>query len=1374
MLLTFSGRRTTGDRRPDRRVQAAFGVVAAVGGVASLCCPGASAAAAAAPSGATGTAASSAATLAQPSYPTLHVSGLLVGLIALYAVEVAVLARWLLVHRRVRNAAPLEALEQPAQPDPPFAPIVAVLTAVSLVLMLAHAWRWFQSDDSFLFFWNPSKGLAQFLTVWDPQHDLGGPHEYYTPIPFIFTGVLRAFGIAPWLVQRFFMAALLVTGSVGTALVVRQFRPRWRVAQLVAGLWFISSPYTVGFLFPTGLYLNAALCPWLIIAFLRGTTTTARWRWAGVFALVVAVSGTINVPALVLVSLPLFVVAVALLFSHRSTLRAMLGWAVRAGALITAILLPAFFRVVLASQLLSQNLARTESAQAVSQSSSWPETLRGLGSWLLYWNPRGPLLVPYVTPYLTNAVVIICSFVPVVAAFVVLGWSRQRYRLVFGAIVLVCATVMVGGFRTDRPSPFGSLLLNTYKWVPATFALRNVYKAGAGLVVAIAVLLGIAAQWVADRLKARPLQLAAAFAVLGVVVLTSAAPLWTGGVFHGTERLHGSPPAYWTEALHWLDAQPGATRVLFVPSGVSADYRWGATPGGDMFPALLARPFAFSAALSETPPDALNAIVALDAELTSGHYEAGTLAPIARRLGLEYLVIRNDLDWQTLGTARPAKLATLRSDPGLERVATFGAPGQNVVRGGDPSSQATAERQLPPVEILRVPGSTEPVRAVATADDLLVAGDGAAWPALARAGRLDSSGPVRYTGRLDHQALSAEVEHGAQVVISDTNRRRAAAFFASDQTLTAAQTDQAGDLFGVPGSQSVVAYGDAISITDVGPPRLFTLGVAARPAAAFDGDPRTSWLTGLYTVPVPEALEVVLNHPATISSMTLVAAKPPGGRILTGVSIVFPDGTVPVDLSKGETTVTFPPRTTNRFEIAVRSVAGGGGGPYGLADVRVPGLDLAERVQLPDDVMRGADGDPTLAHGLALAPLSYDFERLHGGVEDEEPTLRRRFRMPSARTLVGGGTVSVTATTPAEVSALLGSAAATGACRDDLLSVDGRSVRTAVKGSPFDLLAGKPVPLTLCAPLDLTSGWHEVIAQRELPLNDLTLTTTPSSSVVTAPATPVPVVVASRSATAFKLRVTGPKAGVGAANRLILGQGSDPHWTASTRGGSLGRVTELDAQAGWMLDRGGDATVTVVNSAQRPYTVTLWLSALALFVALVVVVADPRSAPGRPTAASQLNHRLWAGSFDVAVVLFGFGIGGFVGAFVCAACVIASRQESFPARALAVGAAALMALAVLATVPPLGPALHPLGPQWPEVRSLAQFSALTAVEVLAAMLSALARSEGPKAEPTPTARTRPPSRERPLEPVPSRQWDTAADRPAEELVTSSVGNNFDG
>ncbi len=572
-----------GYHRPAGRVQGAvtLGLVAAMGGLAFFCGPGASGAAAAARLGsprAGGTSRTPAA-LAQATYPTLHVSGLLLALIALYAVEAAVLARWLLIHRRARSAAEPEALERPAEGDPPFAPIVAALTAVSLVLMLAHAWRWFQSDNSFLFFWNPSKGLAQLLTVWDPQHDLGGPHEYYAPIPFLFTGALRALGIAPWLVQRLFMAALLVIGSAGTALVVRQFRPRSRVAQLLAGLWFISSPYTVGFLFPTFLYLNAALCPWLIVAFIRGTTTTARWRWAGVFALVVAVSGTINVPALVLVSLPLVVVAVALLYSHRSTLRATLGWAVRAGALITAILLPALFKVVLASQLLSQNLARTESAQAVSLSSSWPETLRGLGSWLLYWNPRGPLLVPYVSPYLTVPVVIICSFVPVVAAFVVLGWSRQRYRLVFGAIVLVCATVMVGGFRTDRPSPFGSLLLNTYKWVPATFALRNVYKAGAGLVVAIAVLLGMAAQWVADRLKARPLQLGAAFAVLGAVVLTSAAPLWTGGVFHGTERLHGSPPAYWTDALHWLDAQPGATRVLFVPSGVSADYRWGATPG---------------------------------------------------------------------------------------------------------------------------------------------------------------------------------------------------------------------------------------------------------------------------------------------------------------------------------------------------------------------------------------------------------------------------------------------------------------------------------------------------------------------------------------------------------------------------------------------------------------------------------------------------------------------------------------------------------------------------------------------------------------------------------------------------------------------------
>ena len=65
---------------------------------------------------------------------------------------------------------------------------------------------------------------------------------------------------------------------IGTAAVAHYFLPRLRVAPLAAGLAFLAAPFTVGYFYPTWLFLSAAVCPWLVLSVLRGTTTTSRWR----------------------------------------------------------------------------------------------------------------------------------------------------------------------------------------------------------------------------------------------------------------------------------------------------------------------------------------------------------------------------------------------------------------------------------------------------------------------------------------------------------------------------------------------------------------------------------------------------------------------------------------------------------------------------------------------------------------------------------------------------------------------------------------------------------------------------------------------------------------------------------------------------------------------------------------------------------------------------------------------------------------------------------------------------------------------------------------------------------------------------------------
>jgi arabinofuranan 3-O-arabinosyltransferase len=961
------------------------------------------------------------------TYSVLTWSWIPVTLAALFIAGAAVGTRWLVVRRRQEAGA--DRVEEPrgrsaitSEPTQPIWPVAIGLVALSLVIVLASERGWFVSDNRFIWYWNPTRALAQLQTAWDSQPNLGGTPGGQGQLVVLYLAFLRQVGMAPWLAERVLQATFLAIGGIGTAVVAREFSPRSRIVPAVAGLWWLCAPYTVGFLIPSDLYLTACLCPWLVFALIRGTTTTSRWRWSAVFALAVALSGWLNPPALLLGAVALLPVTVYLLATGSTTARAVIRWAVGAGLLIALFLLPAFARSLLTSGALSRNLQISESAQAVSQSSSWSESLRGLGSWLQYWNPRGPLLDRWMAPYLSNPIVIVCSFVPVLVAFAVVAWSRARGRLVFGSMALVSAAVMVGAFPVASPSLYGRLILKIYSAIPATFAFRNSYKAGAGLLLATCILFACGARWYLHRTEARRPALISGVVAFVLILLVSSSPVWSGAEYRNTPRTR-SIPTYWTDAMHWLDHQPGAGRAMVVPGALSAIYRWGAAPNGDLVPSLLERPFILDTVLSGASPDAANLITALDDDLSRGEYQPGTFAPIARRLGISYLVIRNDLDWQRIGAPRPELLDPVRRDRDLRLVAMFGHHGENVTDPSDDSSSATRERQLPPVEIYAVSGSSEPVRATNSAPALLVSGDGAAWPSLAADGLLQTLGPVRYTGRLTTAELIEELSRGASVAITDTNRRTEARYSLSPgATLSLADADKGSDLFGRVGSQTVQTFPDATSIKQIGIPQLVDAGLSHRPAAAFDDNPDTSWLTGAVLPLGRTGLEVDLRHPTTLSSITVKVANVVGGRTVLGARLEFPTGpSVSIPLGEGSASVHFSRRRVASFTVVVTSVKGLGVGPYGFSDISLPGLDLNAVIQTPDDLVRLAQSSSTLAHLLASAPLSYHFDRLVGVDGDPESTLRRSFRLSSARSFHGTGTLTIAQTvSDQQIAALIG------------------------------------------------------------------------------------------------------------------------------------------------------------------------------------------------------------------------------------------------------------------------------------------------------------------------------------------------------------------
>ncbi|OWY60356.1 hypothetical protein B7486_69625, partial [cyanobacterium TDX16] len=231
--------------------------------------------------------------------------------------------------------------------------------------------------------------------------------------------------------------------------------------------------------------------------------------------------------------------------------------------------------------------------------------------------------------------------------------------------------------------------------------------------------------------------------------------------------------------------------------------------------------------------------------------------------GIQYVVLRNDLDWRAMGRPRPADLQELRADPGLRFVQSFGGNGENTVGPEDESEQAEQERSLPPVEVYEVLGAGDGLRAVAPEPPVVVSGDGDAWAQLADLGLLEGTGPVRYTGSLSPDDQLAAFEAGGEAVVTDTNRRRLTVVsgFEVDRSRTLAAGEDLDrptrSLFDADGTESVVRFEDADRISMGGNERTVS-GYQPwnRPANAFDGDQDTAWITPRLEDPVGRSVVV--------------------------------------------------------------------------------------------------------------------------------------------------------------------------------------------------------------------------------------------------------------------------------------------------------------------------------------------------------------------------------------------------------------------------------------------------------------------------------------------------------------------------------------
>jgi len=892
---------------------------------------------------------------------------------------------------------------------------------------------------------DPGRLLSRAPYLWDPHFGTGTvPHQnvgYLFPMgPYYW--VMEQLGVPDWVAQRLWMGSISFAAGVGVLWLLTMLGTR-RAGAIAGALVYMLSPYQLAFT----ARLSVLLLPWAVLPWLVGLTVRALkrggWRDPALFALVALVAGSTSAPSLMLVGIAPVLWLVFAVLDARATAREALATAARIGLLATGV------SVWWATGLVSQSrygipiLDVTENLKMVAGSSNPADLLRGLGNWFLSGSDRLGRWLDQSGAYADDKWLAVATFAIPGLALIGAAALRWRHRAYFASLVVVGVIVGVGAWPYDHPSPVGALFKDAAGASAFGLALRNTPRVVPIVVLGVAGLLAAAISALATR---RRLELLGTGVVL-VCVVVSFTPVWQHGYLSQRIDRPEEIPQYWEDATAALGGADARTRVLEIPGSLFAAYRWGNTVD-PITPGLTDRPWVSR----ELPPHgsaaAADLLAALDRLLQEGTFEPETLAAVARFMRAGTVLVRSDLEYERFDTPRPRVLWALLTDPlapGLGQPTGFGPGDPNQASRSlamfDELELASSGREWPPevalVPVLDVPGLID---TASQRRPVVVAGSGDGIVDAAAAGVLGGDELVLYAASLDDDELRDALDQGADLVVTDSNRRRARRWDTlrdeTGMTERAGQTARRDDVSdyrldpfdGTGDAERTVAEqrGGRVDATSYG----FT-GVYLpedRPVHAFDGDARTAWRAAGGEDARGERIVLRLDQPVRAGHIRLVQPlDAPNGRWLTQVRLHFDHGApVTVDLDDSSRTpdgqlVEFPARTIRRLEVELLA-ATPGADPVGFAEVRVghPRVQVDEVIRVPVTLLDRA-GAAAIDHRVVFVLSRERVDPALADRHDPEPALVRRFALPEQRAFSLAGTARVNPGAPDEVvDAVLG------------------------------------------------------------------------------------------------------------------------------------------------------------------------------------------------------------------------------------------------------------------------------------------------------------------------------------------------------------------
>jgi len=911
------------------------------------------------------------------------------------------------------------------------------------------------ADTKLYLYLNPGRLLSDAAWTWDTRQ-LGGwvPHQnvgYLWP-----TGPWFAFfewlNVPDWIAHRLWLGSLLVIAGLGARWLAKLLELP-TTSYFVAGIAYQLSPYVLPYISRT----SALLLPWALLPWIIGLTLKIirepKFKYFAIFGLVIMSSGGLNATALLMIAPAPLIWLIDAWSSRKISLRRAMSITGLLG--LISVVMSAWWAAGLSVQgkYGAPVLSYSEALQSTSATSTATEALRGLGYWLFYDRNKITALTSASTPYQNNLLIIVVGAVLVIAGLIGL-LSNQKLKRPLSLMLGIGVVLSVGAYPSDAPSPIWSYFADHPKSA-ISLALRSSSRAVPLIALALAIGIALTVERSKKYLSLRSPRFSLLAMPVAVFLICLNVPALFGGRYidPAISRPENLPTA-WTQAAALLDTRfdEGHTgSVLILPGIESAAYRWG-YPVDPILPGITKKPLITRDWLPLGSAPFMDLLYALDGSFQNGTADANSIAPIARLLGADTVMVVNSYQYERFGVHRPERSAALiASAPGLTPIGDFGEPSINLASHFETNDlQDFPPTALPEISLYEV--SDAPAGARITNNPVVVSGDGTGLVDIATAGLIDGQSTVLASAALDSVALTEAVASAPEVIVTDSNRKRAHQWRGSQEVWGATEgTSEVVDsldafdnrlpVFPLAAdrteTQSIAENNSGTSMSATAYGALLSYLPEYRATNANDGNVDTSWSVGWGINPIGQVLTYTSNLGfSEIDHLELVPAQfLTEQRQIVSMSVSVngsPWANHVIDPSASVTTIELA-QPGNTVRLRIDGVTEGDDQlPVGWAEILPASSQQPEVIMVPRDAAAVAD---------ASTPISYSFTRLQA---DEYKTFRQDPELSINRTFFVAHDDNFTLTAQATSSAEI---IADDQCRDDLVQLDYQKISVRISQS---------------------------------------------------------------------------------------------------------------------------------------------------------------------------------------------------------------------------------------------------------------------------------------------------------------------------------------